>query len=113
MICSSLLRVSLFLLAMASPAQAPAQTLDPERFSFFQKVGVFKQAAKVCDDRDLDRAVVHVLNSPEVQTVKGDDTTAAAGVVTGVVMFNRRVAEQGLGFNCALVKELARRDGLL
>jgi hypothetical protein len=84
-----------------------------ERFAFFQKVGVMKRAANVCDDRALDQAVVNILNTPTVQSVQGDDAMAADAIVAGVVMFNQRVKEQGLAFNCQLVKALAKHDGYL
>jgi len=54
-----------------------------------------------------------MMDTPEVRSVKNDDWLAADAIVVGVVTFNRRVDEQGLAFNCALVKELARREGYL
>jgi len=87
--------------------------LADERFDFFHKVGVIQRAANACNDEDIAKAARRMMDTPEVQSVKNDDWRAADAIVVGVVAFNRRVDEQGLAFNCALVKELARREGYL
>jgi len=87
--------------------------LADERFDFFHKVGVIQRAANACNDEDIAKAARRMMDTPEVQSVKNDDWRAADAIVVGVVAFNRRVDEQGLAFNCALVKELARKEGYL
>ena len=87
--------------------------LADERFDFFHKVGVIQRAANACNDEDIAKAALRMMDTPEVQSVKNDDWRAADAIVVGVVAFNRRVDEQGLAFNCALVKELARKEGYL
>ena len=87
--------------------------LADERFNFFHKVGVIQRAANACNDEDIAKAARRMMDTPEVRSVKNDDWLAADAIVVGVVTFNRRVDEQGLKFNCALVKELARREGYL
>ena len=100
-------------LALVVATSALARADDGSRFAFFQKVGVMKRAAGACDDRDIDNAITNVLNTSAVQNLQSSDVVATAGIVAGVVAFDRRVAEQGLAFNCELVKKLAREEGYL
>jgi hypothetical protein len=102
------------LIAMAASGKSHADGIDAgERFAFFEKVGIMKRAAAVCGDTDLDQASVSILNTPQVQNLTPADALATAGIATGVVAFNNKVEEQGLAFNCQLVKALAIKDGYL